>query len=712
MEDTTQKLYKSGNSGFFALPSRTGVRNAELEQALIRIALSLSVLIYLLFAQESSQYFSVGVLILNASAAYFLFALVMMASTYLYPEASVARRSVGLTADTGIVTFALVVGGETAAPVWGGYLWVTIANGFRYGRSYLHMTHVLSVMGFSLALFISPYWRAQSVLGAGLLLWLVILPPYISMLLKRLEKAKESVDQANNAKSQFLANMSHELRTPLTAIIGYSDMLEEEARQESLTRMVEDIGKIKASSHMLLNMINDILDLSKIDARHVDINREVFSLGTLMNDLGTAIRPLIEKNNNKLIIECDKNLTVMDSDPVKVHQILMNLASNAAKFTSNGVIHINAEKGVNTNTNEVIFRVKDNGIGIDISQVRKLFEPFVQADSSTTREFGGTGLGLTITKELCELLGGSITVQGEVGVGAEFIVSLPRTLSFDEPAGKENQTHSDPYEKRFKAGDIDEERRKHVSTILVIDEDYHSRELFVRFLSKEGFNVVTARNGLEGLRKAREIKPDIIALETLMPGMNGWTVMNAIKQDTELASIPIIMISLSGNYQVAYALGAVECLSKPVNWNSFNNTLKKWLRREEQSVAVVVTDDMVVDTGVRAVLEKQGCQVSQFSNAREAINDIEALKPEVVMVDAGLPGTDILEFIGNVRMMMGDSELPIVVLSDTKVSEVARGKWEQAAPGSLELKHYTNDTLLLEIKSLAEEYLAQGTRKP
>src|SRR5688572_17279337 len=240
-----------------------------------------------------------------------------------------------------------------------------------------------------------------------------------------LRAAKEEAEEANRAKSQFIANMSHELRTPLTAIIGYGEMLEEEAEDGGLDTMLDDLGKINSNARHLLSLINDVLDLSKIEAGKMDVHLETFDVARLIEELGGTVEALVAKNGNRLVLECPADVGSMHSDQVKVRQCLINLVSNAAKFTENGTVRLEVERRGQADSAAILFRVVDTGIGMTQEEIAKLFQRFTQADASTTRRFGGTGLGLSITRAFSSMLGGEIAVESAPGEGTVFALRLP-----------------------------------------------------------------------------------------------------------------------------------------------------------------------------------------------------------------------------------------------------------------------------------------------
>jgi signal transduction histidine kinase/CheY-like chemotaxis protein len=381
---------------------------------------------------------------------------------------------------------------------------------------------------------------------------------------KELEKARGEAEEASRAKSFFLANMSHELRTPLNAIIGYSEMLQEEAEEEGQDSFIPDLGKISAAGKHLLALINDILDLSKIEAGKMTLYMETFDVRNMIRDVEAIIIPLVEKNGNTLKVDCLQEPGTMRADLSKVRQGLFNLLSNACKFTSCGEVGLQVQRECSEGKEWLLFCVRDTGIGITPEQIDKLFKAFSQADSSTSRKFGGTGLGLNITRSFCRLMGGDVTVKSEFGKGSTFTIRLPASPS-------EESLTVEPGE----AGE-QEVHIPGVPTILLIDDDPDSRDLIQRHLAKEGFQTRTASNGKEGLELARKIIPAAITLDVRMPEMDGWAVLSALKADSATAHIPVIMITIEDNREQGIALGVADYMTKPVDRDRLMTLLQKY----------------------------------------------------------------------------------------------------------------------------------------
>jgi signal transduction histidine kinase/DNA-binding NarL/FixJ family response regulator len=385
---------------------------------------------------------------------------------------------------------------------------------------------------------------------------------------EELLKAKHVAEEASRAKSTFLANMSHELRTPLNAIIGYSEMLEEEARDTQDPDHIGDLQKIQFAGKHLLSLINDVLDLSKIEAGKMPLHLETFDIHLMVDEIITTLQPALEKNKNKLRVRMADEISTMRADVTKVRQILFNLLSNACKFTDHGTIGLDVDRKLENGQDWIRFQVTDTGIGIAPKQRENLFKEFAQADTSIARKYGGTGLGLAISYKFVQLMKGRIGVESELGRGATFTAELPAHVKTDSGDPVRAEGSSSTATATLAKTDQD--------TILVIDDDAAVRDLMTRFLSKLDLNVVAARNGEEGLRLAAKLRPLIITLDVVMPGQDGWSVLNQLKADPELSEIPVIMVTIVDNEAMGINLGASNYLVKPVHRERLADLIEKY----------------------------------------------------------------------------------------------------------------------------------------
>ncbi len=469
---------------------------------------------------------------------------------------------------------------------------------------------------------------------------------------EELAVAKETAENANRAKSQFIANMSHELRTPLSAVIGYAEMLEEEVEDLGHEHLLSDLRKIEGNARHLLSLINDVLDLSKIEAERMDIFAESFEVGTVIDEVASTVGSLVAKKNNQLAVEQVSELGLMHTDQVKLRQCLINLLSNASKFTENGTITLRAERAEGDGRDWITFEVIDTGIGMTQEQVGRLFERFAQADSSTTRKFGGTGLGLAITRAFCRLLGGDIGVRSEPGEGTTFTIRIPAEV--------ETPPETEGVDAPVTIGEATPHGA--AGLVLAIDDDPHARELMMRFLTKEGFAVRTAADGLSGLEMARMLKPDVILLDVTMPKMDGWTVLTELKADPELSEIPVIMITIIDEHSLGFALGASDYLLKPVEWTKLKSVMTRY-RTPDNMLVLAVDDDEDALQRTATFLEREGLDVVTAVNGQEGLERVAVQKPGLILLDLVMPVMDGFGFLNALRSREEWRDIPVLVLT-------------------------------------------------
>jgi GAF domain-containing protein/DNA-binding response OmpR family regulator/anti-sigma regulatory factor (Ser/Thr protein kinase) len=512
---------------------------------------------------------------------------------------------------------------------------------------------------------------------------------------REIQDKSRQLEVADRHKSEFLANMSHELRTPLNAIIGYSEMLQEDAEDLGAEQFTDDLKKINAAGKHLLELINAVLDLSKIEAGKMELYLESFEVAGLVHDIAAVIQPLADKNGNRLEVRCPAAIGAMHADLTKVRQALFNLLSNACKFTERGTVSLAVVREAADGQEWIAFSVSDTGIGMTPDQVAKLFEAFTQADAATTRRFGGTGLGLALSRRLCRMMGGDVTVDSEAGRGSTFTIRLPARVA--EPA-EEAATPEEPADLGASG----------VGTVLVIDDEAAVRDLMQRFLAKEGFRVVTASGGEEGLRRARELRPDTITLDVMMPGMDGWAVLSALKADPVVAEIPVVMLTIVDDKNLGYALGAADYLTKPIDRERLVAALRH--HRRDRPV-LVVDDDPDIRALLRRMLEPDGYTVIEAENGRTALARLRDAAPSVVLLDLMMPEMDGFEFVAEFRRHETWRAIPIVVITAKDLTREDRERLNGYVQKILQKGAYGRDELLAEVRELVAASVARRRAK-
>lgn len=511
-----------------------------------------------------------------------------------------------------------------------------------------------------------------------------------------LQIALEAAETANRSKSLFLANMSHELRTPLNAIIGYSDILKEDAEDLGYDDFIPDLDKIQGAGNHLLALINDILDISKIEAGKIDLYLESISIDSLLSEVIATVQPTITKNSNSLeFLAYHQTIGMVKVDGTKVRQIVMNLLSNAAKFTQDGKIELNALR-YSDNTQEWLeITVKDDGIGMTPDQLERVFQEFTQADASTTRKYGGTGLGLPISRHFAKIMGGDIIVKSVEGEGSIFTVTLPTLVEVKTKYIADEGKHS------TQESVIEAEK----PTILVIDDDRIVQDLLTRQLVREDYNVVSAYNGSEGLEAAKEYHPDIILLDIMMPEVDGWTVLSQLKAHEALKHIPVVIHSIVNDKAQGFALGASDYLSKPVDRKVLSAILSRYAPANADKFNILILeDDPDTQELFKRTAEKQGWNVDVAENGQIGLLKLEHHIPDVILLDLMMPEMDGLEFLSQVRQNSEWIHIPVIAVTAKTLTTEDREQLDSQAQRVIEKANHTPPDLVSEIQMVLSRH--------
>jgi signal transduction histidine kinase/DNA-binding response OmpR family regulator/HAMP domain-containing protein len=500
-----------------------------------------------------------------------------------------------------------------------------------------------------------------------------------------LAAARDAADEANRTKSSFLANMSHELRTPLNAIIGYSEILQEDAADKDDKSTIDDLQKIESAGRHLLGLINNILDLSKIEAGKMDVFIEPVDVPALVKEVVSIVKPLTDQNENAIEVICPADIGSFRSDQTKIKQCLLNLLSNASKFTSKGrlTLAVAREGGA-----QVRFAVSDTGLGMTPEHLGRVFQAFSQADASTTKRFGGTGLGLAITKHFCTMLGGDVTVESTPGKGSTFTIRLPDQgappVAVETPA----QAAADGR-----------------ATVLVVDDDASVRGMLAKTLEKEGYRVIPAGNGVEALALARKHRPQAITLDVMMPQMDGWGALKELKADAALRDIPVIMVTVLNERGMAIPLGAADYMTKPIDRQRLTAILRQQCAGPSGASILVVEDDLPTREALCRSLTSMGHVAHEAVNGRSGLDWLAGNPaPGLILLDLMMPEMDGFEFLRELRKRPALADIPVIVVTAKELT----AEDVRILNGQTETIIAKDQTYLIELAAAVRGHLARN----
>ena len=501
--------------------------------------------------------------------------------------------------------------------------------------------------------------------------------------MSELREVAKSAAHAEKARAQFIANMSHELRTPLNAIIGYSEMLGEELSAPAHADLREDVRRVERSGRHLLRLINDILDLSKIDAGKMEIHRDGVDLHRLVRELREELDPVALDRANELSVTLAADVSAMHTDATRLRQCLSNLLSNALKFTQGGEVALDVSREGRWHR----FEVRDTGIGMSPAQLDRVFAEFTQADASTTRRYGGTGLGLTLTRRFAEMMGGTVSATSVPGEGSSFVLRLPDLAQSAE--------RFDAVQRR--AAELMPGDR----VVLAVDDDPDVIDLVSRILERDGFKVAGALNGEQAIELARRLEPCAILLDVVMPGVSGWEVLSSLKADPRLSRIPVVMLSTIDDRTRGLSLGAAVYLVKPVDRDALVTHVQRLYRPDVGSDVLIVDDDYATRRLLRRYLQRDGWTVRTAAHGGEAMDELRAGRPGLILLDLMMPVMDGLTFLAHLRAEARWDDVPVVVTTAKDLSADEQQQLHQSVSRVLSKHAHSMEQILAEVRHIA-----------
>lgn len=706
MNSNPTSFYAAIETLFHTLAQRLNSRpDSEHEQAAVRIVIQVALLVYILATGPASvSALQEWYFVLLFISFFIILSTTLFLSILTWPDKSPLRRVIGIVADISAFSFGLAITGEQGAPWYAVYLWITFGNGFRYGEKYLYLSGVLSVVGFSTVVAFTPYWRDNLPLGIGLLVSLIVLPGYAAKLTKRIHQERRRAEAANHAKSEFLARMSHEIRTPLNGIIGTGELLRA-CNLNPLER--EYVDTIHTSGHTLLRLIEDILDISKIEAGKLEIEYTPFDLHALVNSTIKMLSPQVNKRKVQLFSQMDPAIPFrLIGDPLHLRQVLINLIGNAIKFTEAGHVGLRCTGiGEQDGLQLIRFEVRDTGIGIAAEIQEKIFEKFTQADGSTTRRFGGTGLGTTIAKQLVELMGGRIGLQSEAGSGSLFWFELGFQVQ----------------ENLVSPAEMELLQTCRVLRVSALDESVETNAMHcLRGWGVEIDNCSDIRDAAKRLKYAagNALPYHLLLIEEFPYDQNTSDYIDHILRDRCCQDTSIVLLHEGDETRLKQirpgTRDRIQLLREPLDRVRLFNILHASLVADfdgglhltgsdtpaqaapRHNLEILVAEDNPINRLVLGRMLKQaGHHYQQVEDGQELLDALETRRYDLVIVDMQMPNLGGLDAFKIFRFAHPDNTTPFIILTanatieSRKQCEEAGIKWFLTKPVSAQRLHQT-----------------------
>ena len=529
-----------------------------------------------------------------------------------------------------------------------------------------------------------------------------------------MHKAMTAAREANHAKSSFLAKMSHELRTPMNAIIGYAEMLIEDASDRDDKAAIQDLRKILSAARHLLGLINDVLDLSKIEAGKMDLYLESFDVWTFVHDVIPTAQPLIDRNKNQLKVDCAESFGQMRADATKLRQILLNLLSNASKFTDEGVVHLRVERDGSGPREMVVISIQDSGIGMSEEQLGRLFQVFSQADKSTSAKYGGTGLGLAISRQFARLMGGDITVESKPGEGSTFIVRIPIEVApvrAGEDAPPAAKPAPAPAPAPVPAAPAPAQIANRRGRVLVIDREPMQHAL-QEMLTGEGYLVSCVTNVPDALTRGKEVRPHAVLFDLLAGGAASAQWFADLKASPVFAGVPLILLAPDGDSHRGFAVGTNDIVTSPANGPALLATLSRFVAPRTENPILVVEDDNPTREMIVRMVEREGWPVRTAEHGEAALAQLATFTPSLVLLDLLMPGLDGFAVLRMMRETPAWREIPVVVVTSLDLSPDTRLLLDQQAQKVLKKGSYSREELLREVRNSVSDFMRRRASSP